>query len=252
MVWTIRPASCLPGWTSQSSLTPEPVGLRGDALAELEALEGALGERAAAAFGQERDPAHELDAGLEVGAGLAVALDALVVGDHAADAALAVVEELRARRLGQDVDPQLLGLLRQPAADIAEADDVVALVVHLRRRGQADGAGLGEIEELVLPGRGLERGALLLPVRDQLGERARLDHRTGEDVRPHLRALLEHADGDLPALLRRELAQPDRRRQAGRAGADDHDVVGHRLAFHALLPSAAPLVEGQVARTGRG
>ncbi len=45
----------------------------------------------------------------------------------------------------------------------------------------------------------LQRRALLLPVRDQLVQRPRLQHRAGEDMRADLGALLQHADGDIAA-----------------------------------------------------
>ena len=46
-------------------------------------------------------------------------------------------------------------------------------------------------------------------------------------MRADLGALLQHHDGDAPAI---ELLQPDRGGEAGRPGADDDDVEFHRLA----------------------
>jgi hypothetical protein len=64
---------------------------------------------------------------------------------------------------------------------------------------------------------------------------ARVDHRAGEDVGADLGALLEDADGEVAAGLGGELLQADRGGEARRAGADDDDVVRHRLAFgHAV------------------
>ena len=71
-----------------------------------------------------------------------------------------------------------LGLLAEPAAEIAEADDVVAVVAHLRRQKRArhpDAALPGEVTELVRARRCVERRAFLLPVGDQLVERAGLE-----------------------------------------------------------------------------
>ena len=62
-----------------------------------------------------------------------------------------------------------------------------------------------------------------------------IDDRARQDVRADLRALLEQADGDLVAALGGELLQADRRREPGRAAADDHHVVFHRLARHSRL-----------------
>ncbi|CAB3730136.1 hypothetical protein LMG27174_05714 [Paraburkholderia rhynchosiae] len=54
-------------------------------------------------------------------------------------------------------------------------------------------------------------------------------------MRPDLRAFFQYADAKLDALVRRQLLQADRRGQASRAAADDHDVVFHRLARAVLL-----------------
>ena len=48
-------------------------------------------------------------------------------------------------------------------------------------------------------------------------------------MRPHLGALLQHRDGD----RRVALLEADGGGKSGRAGADDDDVEGHRLAFGA-------------------
>ena len=60
----------------------------------------------------------------------------------------------------------------------------------------------------------------------QLVERGRIDHRAGQDMRADLGTLLHHDDGEIGI----ELLQPDRGRQAGRPGADDHDVEFHGFA----------------------
>ena len=85
----------------------------------------------------------------------------------------------------------------------------------------------GEEDEAVVAGRGEQRGATLLPVGQQLGQGARLDHRAGEDVRADLAALFHHAHGG----LRRQLLQPDGGGQARGPCAHDHDVELHCLAL---------------------
>ena len=49
-----------------------------------------------------------------------------------------------------------------------------------------------------------------------------------------LRALLDHADADIAVLRRRQLLQPDRRREPGRTGAHHDDVECHRFPFQGL------------------
>ena len=51
-----------------------------------------------------------------------------------------------------------------------------------------------------------------------------------------LRALFEHRDIDLVIMLQAELLEPDRRRQTGRPGADDDDVIFHRFPAHDAFP----------------
>ena len=62
--------------------------------------------------------------------------------------------------------------------------------------------------------------------------RDRIDHRAGEDMRADLGTFLQHADRDLVAGFRRELFQPDRRRQPGWPAAHDDDVIFHALALN--------------------
>ena len=54
----------------------------------------------------------------------------------------------------------------------------------------------------------------------------RIDHRAGEDMRADLGALFHNDDGNVG----RALLEADGRRQAGRAGADDHHIEFHRFA----------------------
>src|ERR1700756_2692794 len=54
-------------------------------------------------------------------------------------------------------------------------------------------------------------------------------------MRTDLGPLLEHANADLDAFFLRQLLEPDRGRQTGRAAAHDHDVVFHQLALTVLI-----------------
>ena len=56
-------------------------------------------------------------------------------------------------------------------------------------------------------------------------------------MRADLGALLDHHDGDVG----RELLQPDRGGEPGRAGADDHHVEFHRLAGGQFVFGHGPL-----------
>ena len=64
----------------------------------------------------------------------------------------------------------------------------------------------------------------------ELVEADRIDHRARQDMSADFGALLDHDDGDVLV----ELLETDRRREAGRTGADDDDVIVHALARFAL------------------
>ena len=109
------------------------------------------------------------------------------------------------------------------------------MIVHQRRHHevrQPDRAARRHPVEAVVLDLGLQRTiGVLAPVRDQLVERDRIDHRAGQNMRADLGALLHHDDVEIGI----ELLQPDRRRQAGRPGADDHDVEFHGFARAEVL-----------------
>ncbi len=146
--------------------------LRLAAAVEPEARDQLLGQRAARALGDDRVLAAQLHAARETVVGLAVAADAHVAGGDADDAAFLVVEHLGGGKARIDLDAEFGRLLAEPAAEVAEAGDVVAVVVHQRRHGEVGQphlAGGPEIVEAVLGHCGLERRALVLPVGDQRG-----------------------------------------------------------------------------------
>ena len=82
-----------------------------------------------------------------------------------------------------------------------------------------------------------------LEVGDELAQRRRIEHRARQHVRAGLARLLEHGDRQRLAALRLlQLRQAQRRRQPGRAAADDQDVDVEGLAFHrsATVAAASP------------
>ena len=205
-------------------LDADPVGLRVAAVAQIETLHQLLGQRAAAALGEQRVARPQFHAALEVAGGLAVLADAHVAGGDADDAAV-FLQQFRGGETGIDLDAQCLGLLTQPADDVAERDDVVAVIVHLRRGRHFERAGLGQEQEPIFARRRIERRALFLPVGNQFVQRSRLHHRAGQDMGADLAAFFHQADRHVGV----ELLQPDRRRQARWPATHDHDVEFHRL-----------------------
>jgi hypothetical protein len=208
------------------------------ALVELELADQHLAEMAACTLGEDRVLGVQLHAELELAGGLAVLADAEVAGGHALDRTVVVEEDLGRCEAREDLDAQRFGVLAHPAHHIAQADDVVAFVVHAvghQEVGRAPGSLLAQHQHVVA-GHGLVQGCPeLFPVRDQFGQRTRVHHCAAQDVGARLRAFFEHDDRDLLALFGGKLFQADRGGQATGAGTDDQHVVFHRFARAVLF-----------------
>ena len=221
------PGRCLPGATCQSSLRPMPNFGGSRSLIQFKAPDQRLGQAAARALGKQRVLRAQFHAAREAVLRLAVTADAHVAGRDAGDRAV-VVEHLGGGEARINLDAERFRLGGEPAADLAERDDEVAVVVHQRRHHeirQPQRARRAEPIEAVLGDRGLDRRVLAAPLRQQAIEADRVDHRAGENVSADLRALLDHDDGRLG----RDLLEADRGGKACRPGADDHDIEFHRL-----------------------
>ena len=146
-----------------------------------------------------------------------------------ATAPLLVEQDFRRGKARIDFDPERFRLACQPAADAAERDDEIAVVVHQRRHGEIRqpqrAAGRQPIEAVVAD-RSLDGRLLAAPFRQQAVKPDRIDHRAGQDMGADLGALLHDHDGD----IRIDLLEADGGGQTGRAGADNHHVEFHRLA----------------------
>ena len=201
-------------------LDADAVCLRVAVLRQPEARDQPLGEAAARAFGEHRVFAAQFHAAGEARLVVAVLADAHVAGGDAGDRAV-VEQHLGGGKARIDFDAERFGLRCQPAADVAERDDVIAVVVHKRRHQrvrQPHRAGRPEhIEAVVGDGR-LERSvSSLAPVRNEHVEPERIDHRAGQDMGADLAALFDDDDRG----VRRELFEADRGGKARRPGADD-------------------------------
>ena len=207
------------------------VGLRAQVEARLETP----AEVAATTLGKHDAASTQLVAGLESGLVRAVARDAEVAGHDARDAAV-LDQHFRGREARQHVDAERLGLSAEPDAEIAEGEHAVAVVAQQprhERRGHGE-ARLRRAEpiEALARDRDAERRAAFRVIGKQLRERARIEHGARDDVRADGRALFDDADGRLAPLRARELAEPARGGESGRARADDHDVELQDLARH--------------------
>ena len=175
----------------------------------------------------------------------AVARDAHVAGRDALHRAVVVVEDLRCREAREDLDPELLGLRREPAAEIAEAERVGALVAHERRHEPVRKCPLSRSAPSTQWWFSVTGTVSGEPLSFQSGISSSsalgIDHRARQDVRADLAPLLEDADGKLASGFVRKLLQADRRAQPGRTRADDNHVILHGFAVaHRSLSSRPP------------
>src|SRR5207237_2918491 len=122
------------------------------AIAQAMLLLELFAELAAAAFGEEGVFAVQLHAGL-VGLGLlAFTIDAEISGGDALYRG-AFVEHLGRGEAGKDLDAERFGLLAEPAADVAEAHHIIAVVLEARRQQESrclEMTFLAEEEEAIL------------------------------------------------------------------------------------------------------
>src|SRR5438034_52255 len=178
----------------------------------------------------------ELHAGLVLRLVGAVAGYAHVACRHAAYRAAFGEQDFGGSEARIDFDAKYLGLIREPATNMTEAHDVIALVIHQSRQHPIRNpirAMRGQYQEAIVGDGRVERRATGAPIRNQLVERNRIDDSAGKNVGADLRAFFEDANGDLAALLLRDLLQANGCRQARRTTPDDNHVVVHRFARHA-------------------
>ncbi len=205
-------------------------------LIQVELTDEPLAEVAATAFSEDRVLGVKLVAGREGALVLAAGADAHVAGRDASDRAVLVVEHLGGCEAGEDVDAHGLRLLGQPAAEVAEGQRIVAMVVGIA--GNEIGRHLHvvgvvhQVVDVVFGHRVVERRAAFLPIGEELVQRRRLEDGPGEDVGADFRAFLHQAHRQLAAVMLGELHQAARGRQARGTAADDDDVELHGFSFH--------------------
>src|SRR2546421_208621 len=137
-------------------------------------------------------------------------------------------EQLLRRRLGEDGHAALLRIFGKPPCETREREDPVPVVVHRRRRRDAQRVAPSEdVHGLVV--HGAVRRQILNAVAE-LPERARVYDGAREKMGARLLALLEQRDRDVAEPLRHagmlleQLTEADRARQPGRSSADDEDT----------------------------
>ena len=214
-------------------LEADAVFLRLVAVVELELRDQLLGQRAARAFADQRVFAAQFHAAHEAVLGLAVAADAHVAGGDAHHGALFVVQHFACGKAGVDLHAQFGGLLAEPFAHRAKADDVVAVVLHeaaasaswasvispagpsTRKRSSVTGVSTGAPLSFQS---GMRRssptGSITAPERMWAPTSEPFSRTTTEMSCPAVGCKLLQANGG---------------RQSGRARADDHTIELHCL-----------------------
>ncbi|RMS73221.1 hypothetical protein ALP62_05511 [Pseudomonas syringae pv. aceris] len=209
---------------------------------EVEALEQLLADVTTAAFGEQRVLGAQFHAGgVQAFLRIAFAVDTQIPGDDAAHYTVFVEQRFLSGKARIDFDTEVFSLLSQPAAQVAQRDDVVAMVVHglgdEKVRYFLSFFSIAQHIDVVALDRRVERSAQFLPVGEQFIQRAGLEYRTGEDVRADFGAFFHHADADFLASFSGLLFKAASGRKPGRAGSDDNDVEFHVFAFHRLSPT---------------
>ncbi len=208
--------------------------------AERQGAQQLLGEVAADAVGEDRHLGADVGPGLHRAARCAVLADAAIAGADAGHAR-ALEQHLLAGEPHEQIDPGGLDLPGQPLDELAERDDVVAVIAERRRRDRQPELAAGrQVVDAVGADLAGQRRALGDEVGDQFGQRGRIEQGPGQGVGTGLPGLLHHGDRQrLAAVGRLQLGQTQRRRQAGRPGPDDQHVDVEGFSFHALAASSS-------------
>ena len=162
----------------------------------------------------------------------AVLADTHVAGGDAPDGAVLVVKHFSGREAGEYVNTQAFGLLRHPARDRPEADDVVAVILEALGQKKVRCAKAGfftEKNHAVIGDRLVQRRAHGFPVRKQLVHGDGVHDGTRENVGARLGAFLQHHHRNVFAFFGGQLLETDGSGQATWAATDDDDVVVHRF-----------------------
>src|SRR5262249_19143163 len=161
----------LPLWDLPEFFDADAELLRIAPFAELEALDQHFREAAAYALCDERVFAEDVDARRITVLVVTVFRDTHIARRDPSHGALLIVEHFCGRESGIDLDAEGLGLLREPPANIPEADDVAAMVAHQWRHEQvreAERSALAQEEKAIVRDRSIDRRALRLPVGDEV------------------------------------------------------------------------------------
>ena len=213
-------------------LDADAIGLRIGVFAQIELFNQLFRQRSTATFGKEGVFGVQFHARFVVRARRAITLQTHIAGGDALDRSILVKQNFGGGETRINFNAKGLGLFAKPTADIAKADDVIALVMHLWRGWQLFRTRFAQHHELVFTGGDIQRRTAFFPVREKFIHGAWLHHSTRKGMCANLGTFFHHTDGDFFFLFLGELHQFDGRRQTGHTGTDDNHVKFHGFAFH--------------------
>ena len=183
-------------WYLPHLFQPKPIRLRLRISPQIVLLDDLFRERAMTAFSEESDTSVELHPALKRGFGFARARDSQIVGGNAFDAAICrVVDDFRGSESRIDLHAHLFSALSKPFTELIQADDIIAVIVHLRRSGNWDCGVLREETHLVIGGRrGIFKARVVVfrqPVGKEFINGGGLDDIARDNVSPNLPSFLK-------------------------------------------------------------
>ena len=218
----------------------------GGVAVKLPVLARHLSKVALCSLSKDGDLRANLNARLKRGLLLALASASLVAGQDALDTTI-VDQQLLGVSLWKEIRAKLLGLLGHEARELADGDDPVAVIFHLRRRRKAERPALGQHVDRFLLDDALNWQVSDAEFGEEVLQRLRADDRAGEQVGSRALPLLHDRHRNLAEglrecrVLREQLAEADRTGESRRTGTDEqhahvnafvltggrrHDIVG--------------------------
>ena len=223
-------------------LDANPVGLGIAPCVELEFCDQLATKLAARALGEHRVLGQQLHAWLVGVRGLTITADTHVTRGHAAHGTGLVIEDFHRGKARKYLHAQGFSLIAEPFGQVAQPDDVVAVIMKTGRKQPARrllGPSLGQEQEFIFGHRNVDGRTLVLPIWQQLIEPNGVHDRARQNMGADFGGLFQDADRHLGSTLGGKLLQSDRGRQPRGASTDDDDVVLHRLTLrHELLPGS--------------
>ena len=179
-----------------------------------------LGDRAAASFGEHGEVRQDIHAGLVVRTRRAVAQQAHIAHPHPLDGARVVEQRFGSGEAGEQIDAQALGFGCEPGRELAQRDDIVAVVVDRRAgghrlrhdfdekiRNRLEGPRLGEHAKIVFARGNLHARVLRRPFGQQLSSGPGSITAPDKRMRTYRRGLFQHAYALLGVSCFRRIAQ---------------------------------------------